>query len=55
MLVLLLLNYLAGQLVFELLPLTRTGTPPGPYVNFGLFTMTILGLILSLRGAPIRI
>lgn len=54
MLALLLLNYLAGQLIFELAPLTRTGTPPGPYVNFGLFTLTILGLILSLRSAPVR-
>ena len=53
--VLLLLNYLAGQLIFQFVPLTRTGTPPGPYVNFGLFILTILGLILSLRSAPVRV
>ena len=54
MLVLLLLNYLAPQLMFEFVPLSRRGTPPGPYVNFGLFALTILGLILSLRSRPIR-
>ena len=55
MLVLLLLNYLASELIFEFVPLTRTGMPPGPYVNFGLFVLTIVGLILSLRSRPIRI
>jgi hypothetical protein len=55
MLVLLLLNYLASQLIFEFVPLVRTGTPPGPYVNFGLFALTILGLVLSLRNRTIRI
>ena len=51
---LLLLNYLASQLIFQFIPLTRTGTPPGPYVNFGLFVLTILGLALSLRSRTIR-
>jgi hypothetical protein len=54
MLVLLLLNYLASQLIFQLVPLARTGTPPGPYVNFGLFALTIVGLILSLRSPTMR-
>jgi hypothetical protein len=55
MLALLLLNYLASQLIFQFVPLTRAGTPPGPYVNLGLFALTIVGLILSLRSRTIRI
>lgn len=47
---LLLLNYLAGQLIFLFVPLSRTGTPPGPYVNLGLFVLTVVGLLLSLRS-----
>jgi hypothetical protein len=54
MFALLLLNYLASQLIFQFIPLTRTGTPPGPYVNFGLFVLTIVGLVLSLRSRSIR-
>jgi hypothetical protein len=49
MLALLLLNYLGSQMILLFIPLLRTGTPPGPYVNFGLFVLTIVGLILSLR------
>jgi hypothetical protein len=50
----LLLNYLASQLIFRFVPLIRTGTPPGPYINFALFAMTVLGLALSLwyRDVP---
>src|SRR3954453_18574377 len=47
MLVLLLLNYVGSQLIFLFVPLARTGTPPGPYVNFGLFFLTVAGLMLS--------
>src|SRR5262245_48133682 len=54
MLVLLLLNYLAAQLILLFIPLVRTGSPPGPYVNFGLFALTIVGLILSLRSRTTR-
>jgi hypothetical protein len=50
MFALLLLNYLASQLLFLFVPLTRAGTPPGPYVNFGLFVLTVVGLALSLRN-----
>ncbi|HZM15687.1 MAG TPA: hypothetical protein VFE28_06765 [Candidatus Krumholzibacteria bacterium] len=52
--VVLLLNYLASQLIFQFVPLVRTGTPPGPYVNFGLFALMIVGLVLSLRSRTIR-
>ncbi|PYS49212.1 MAG: hypothetical protein DMF68_10740 [Acidobacteria bacterium] len=54
MFALLLLNYLTGQLIFQFVPLVRTGTPPGPYVNFGLFILMIVGLVLSLRSRGTR-
>lgn len=54
MFALLLLNYLASQLIFQFIPLMRTGTPPGPYINFGLFVLTIVGLVLSLRSRGTR-
>ena len=43
-----LLDYLARQLILHFVPLARTGTPPGPIVNFVLFILTIVGLALSL-------
>ena len=51
---LLLLSYLASQLIFQFVPLPRTGTPPGPILNFVIFALTIIGLALSLRGRGIR-
>ena len=45
----LLLNYLAGQLLLQVVPLTRSGTPPGPFVNLALFVLMVAGLALSLR------
>jgi hypothetical protein len=48
MFALLALNYLAAQLVFEFVPLDRTGTPPGPLINFILFVAMLVGLGLSL-------
>lgn len=50
----LVLNYLASQLIFQFVPLARAGTPPGPVVNLVLFALTVLGLVLSLRGRSIR-
>lgn len=46
---LLILNYLAGQLLLQFLPVTRSGTPPGPFVNLVLFVLMVAGLALSLR------
>ena len=51
------LDYLGRELMFFLYPLVRTGAPPGPYVNFTLFALTMIGLALSLlpqhkSGAP---
>ena len=50
MFALLVLNYLAAQLILKFVPLERTGTPPGPIVNFGLFVLSAAGLALSLRS-----
>ena len=42
------LNYLAAQLVLQVIPLNRIGTPPGPVVNLVLFVVMLIGLGLSL-------
>jgi hypothetical protein len=48
MFVVLMLNYLAGQLLLQFVPLVRTGTPPGPLMNLALFGLMVIGLPLSL-------
>jgi hypothetical protein len=58
MFALLMLHYLASQLILQFVPVVRTGTPPGPVVNLMLFGLMIVGLALSLwnrdeGGAPI--
>ncbi len=55
MFVVLLLSYLAVQLLLRITPITRVGTPPGAIVNFALFVLTVLGLALSLtpRKVPV--
>jgi hypothetical protein len=50
MFVLLMVNYLAGQLIFQFIPVVRTGTPPGPIVNLAMFALMVVGFVLSLRG-----
>ena len=51
----LLLQYLGGRLVLQFLPIVRTGTPPGVYVNLALLALMIPGVALSLRsGRPTR-
>lgn len=54
MFALLLLNYLAAQLLLQFIPIVRVGSPPGPIVNLILFALMIVGLALSLarRGDP---
>ena len=47
---LLLLEHLCRRLVFLVMPIERTGTPPGFYVNLVLLALMIAGLVLSLRG-----
>jgi hypothetical protein len=53
MFVLLGLNYLGGQMIFQFVPIVRVGTPPGVVMNLIMFGLTIVGLALSLwkRGA----
>ena len=54
MFALLVLNYLAGELIFQFAPLVRVGTPPGPIVNRIAFALMVIGLVLSLRGRAER-
>ena len=54
MFALLLVNYLAGQLILQFVPVIRTGTPPGPIVNLIMFALMIIGLALSLRSRGTR-
>ncbi len=46
---LLLLEHLGRKLIFLVLPLPRTGTPFGFYLNLALVAVMIVGLVLSLR------
>jgi hypothetical protein len=48
--VVLLLQFLGGRLILRFLPVVRTGTPPGFYVNLALLALIIVGLALSLWG-----
>jgi hypothetical protein len=50
MFALLALLFLAAELILIFIPLVRTGTPAGPFVNRILFALTIVGLVLSLRN-----
>lgn len=49
MFALLLLQYLASQLMLQFVPLVREGTPPGPIANMILGALMVVGLVLSLR------
>ena len=42
------LNYLGGQVIFQFVPVVRVGTPPGVIVNLIMFALMITGLALSL-------
>jgi hypothetical protein len=55
MFALLLLQSLGGRLILHFLPIIRTGTPPGIYVNLILLAFIVVGLALSLwRSLPAR-
>jgi hypothetical protein len=41
-------SYLAGQVIFQFVPLVRVGTPPGVIMNLIMFSFTVIGLALSL-------
>jgi hypothetical protein len=47
MFALLVVNYLAGQIIFRFVPLPRVGTPPGPVINLIIFSLMVVGLVLS--------
>lgn len=44
----LLLEHLGRKLLLQFIPIVRTGTPPGSYVNLALLAVMIVGLALSL-------
>lgn len=54
MFALLLLEHLSRKLILQFIPLDRTGTPPGFYVNLVLLAVMIVGLGLSLLNRDNR-
>jgi len=53
MLVLLLLEHLSRKLILQFLPMVRTGTPPGFFINFMLLALMIAGfLALQSQSSP---
>ena len=50
MFALLLLGHLSRRLILYLMPIVRSGRPPGFYVNLILLGLMIVGLALSLRS-----
>jgi hypothetical protein len=47
---LLLLEHLARRWILVVMPIARTGTPPGSTINLALLVMMVVGLALSLRN-----
>ena len=45
---LLLLEHMSRRLIFLVMPIVRTGTPPGFFVNLLLLALMIVGMVLSL-------
>ncbi len=52
MFTLLLLEHLSRRAIFHVMPIVRTGTPPGVFVNLALLAMMVVGLALSLWNRP---
>lgn len=42
------LSYLAGQVILQFIPIVSVGRPPAVIVNLTMFSLTIVGLVLSL-------
>ncbi len=42
------LNYLGGEVIFQFVPIVRVGTPPGVVMTLIMFGLTVVGLALSL-------
>ena len=49
MFALLLAEHLLRKTVFVLIPLERVGSPPGPWINYALVALMVIGLALALR------
>jgi hypothetical protein len=49
---LLLLEHLSRKLILFVMPIPRTGTPPGFFINLALVGLMIVGLVLSLWNQP---
>jgi len=54
MFALLLLEHLSRKLIFQVMPIVKTGTPPGFFVNLALLALMVVGLALSLRSRDSR-
>ncbi|MFN2596339.1 MAG: hypothetical protein ABR563_04035 [Pyrinomonadaceae bacterium] len=55
MLAVVLLNYLAAQVLLKFVPIVRVGSPPASVVNLTLLALTLVGFVLSLwrrKDAP---
>lgn len=50
MFVLLLLEHLTRKLILFVMPIAKTGSPPGFFINLALVALMIVGSILSLRN-----
>jgi hypothetical protein len=50
MFALLLLEHLSRKLILFVMPIAKTGTPPGSFINLALVALMIVGLVLSLRN-----
>lgn len=50
MYVLLVVDYLGHKGIGLMKPIVRVGTPSGGFVGVALFALTVIGLVLSLRG-----
>jgi len=50
MFALLLLEHLSRKLIFLVIPIPTTGTPPGLFINLVIVAVMIVGLVLSLRN-----
>jgi hypothetical protein len=48
---LLLLEHLGRKLILFFMPIVKTGTPPGLFINLALVALMLVGLVLSLRTA----
>lgn len=56
MFVVLVISSVGGQVILQVVPIVRVGTPPGVFMNFILLGLTIVGLVLSLwrrGGSPL--